>query len=68
MLYHDSSVEKRLFFLFGVAVVLFTIWPSVTLFNRVQPFIAGLPPFVFFSLTVFVLVPALLFLALKRNL
>jgi hypothetical protein len=40
-------LEKRFFFAAGVAIVLFTIWPSVTLFNYPEPFILGLPPFVF---------------------
>ena len=47
--------------------MLFSIWPSVTLFNYPEPFILGLPPFVFFSLVVFVAVPILLGLALLRK-
>jgi len=65
-LYHEP-LEKRIFFAAGVAIVLFTIWPSVTLFNHVEPFILGLPPFVFFSLIVFVAVPVLLVVALLRK-
>ena len=41
--------------------------PSVTLFNHAEPFILGLPPFVFFSLIVFVAVPILLVIALLRK-
>jgi hypothetical protein len=65
-LYHDP-LEKRIFFAAGLAIVLFTIWPSVTLFNHPEPFILGLPPFVFFSLIVFVAVPILLVIALLRK-
>ncbi|HTM49664.1 MAG TPA: hypothetical protein VL285_13310 [Bryobacteraceae bacterium] len=61
-------MEKRLFFAAGVIIVLSTIWPAVTLFNYPEPFILGLPPFVFFSLIVFVAVPVLLGLALLRKL
>ena len=65
-MYH-GPLEKRLFFAAGLAIFLFTLWPSVTLFNRAEPFILGLPPFVFFSLIVFVAVPVLLVTALLRK-
>ena len=65
-MYHEP-LEKRLFFAAGLAIALFTIWPSVTLFNHAEPFILGLPPFVFFSLIVFVAVPILLVIALLRK-
>ncbi len=65
-MYHEP-LEKRIFFAAGLAIVLFTIWPSVTLFNYAEPFILGLPPFVFFSLIVFVAVPVLLVVALLRK-
>ena len=65
-MYHDP-LERRIFFAAGLAIVLFTIWPSVTLFNYAEPFILGLPPFVFFSLIVFVAVPVLLVVALLRK-
>jgi hypothetical protein len=51
----------------GVALWLSTMWPCVTLFNRPGPFILGLPPFLFFSLIVFVAVPVLLVAALIRK-
>ena len=60
-------MEKRIFFAAGVAIWLFTLWPAVTLFNYPEPFILGLPPFVFFSLIVFVAVPILLLAALLRK-
>jgi len=60
-------LEKRIFFVAGVAIWLFTLWPAVTLFNYPEPFILGLPPFVFFSLIVFVAVPILLLAALLRK-
>jgi len=60
-------LEKRIFFAAGLAIVLFTIWPAITLFNRTEPFILGLPPFVFYSLIVFVAVPILLLAALLRK-
>jgi len=60
-------LEKRIFFAAGVAIWLFTLWPAVTLFNYPEPFILGLPPFVFFSLIVFVAVPILLLAALLRK-
>ena len=60
-------MEKRIFFVAGVAIWLFTLWPAVTLFNYPEPFILGLPPFVFFSLIVFVAVPILLLAALLRK-
>ena len=66
LLYHEP-LEKRIFFAAGLAIVLFTIWPGVTLFNYPEPFILGLPPFVFYSLIVFVAVPVLLFAALLRK-
>jgi hypothetical protein len=66
MLYH-GLLEKRLFFAAGLAIFLFALWPSVTLFNRAEPFILGLPPFVFFSTVVFVAVPILLLIALVRK-
>ena len=66
-MYHEP-LERRIFFAACAAIVLFTIWPGVTLFNYTEPFILGLPPFVFFSLTVFVAVPALLLAALLRKL
>ena len=65
-MYH-GPLEKRIFFAAGLAIVLFTLWPSVTLFNHPGPFILGLPPFVFFSLVVFVAVPVLLLIALLRK-
>ena len=65
-MYHEP-LEKRLFFAAGVIIVLSTIWPAVTLLNYPEPFILGLPPFVFFSLIVFVAVPVLLGLALLRK-
>lgn len=65
-MYH-GPLEKRIFFAAGLAVVLLTIWPAVTLFNYPEPFILGLPPFVFFSLIVFVAVPLLLVIALMRK-
>ncbi len=61
------TLEKRLFAAVGVAIALFSMWPSVTLFNHVRPFILGLPPFVFFSLVVFVAVPIFLFVAMARK-
>jgi hypothetical protein len=60
-------MEKRLFVAIGAGIVLFSIWPAITLFNRVHPFIMGLPPLIFFSLAVFVLVPVFLFIALARK-
>jgi len=60
-------LEKRIFFAAGVAIVLFSIWPSVTVFNHPAPFILGLPPFLLFSLIVFVAVPVLLLVALLRK-
>jgi hypothetical protein len=65
-LYH-GVLEKRLFFVAGLAIFAFTLWPSVTLFNHAEPFILGLPPFVFFSTIVFVAVPILLVIALVRK-
>ncbi len=65
--YHGENMEKRLFIAVGVAIVLFSLWPCATLFNHIQPFILGLPPFVFFSLVVFVAVPVFLFTALARK-
>ena len=65
-MYH-GPLEKRIFFAAGLAIVLFAIWPSVTLFNYAEPFMLGLPPFVFFSLIVFVAVPVLLVIALLRK-
>ena len=66
LLYH-GPLEKRLFFAAGLAIWLFALWPSVALFNRAEPFILGLPPFLFFSLVVFVAVPLLLLAALLRK-
>jgi hypothetical protein len=60
-------LERRIFFAAGLAIVLFAIWPSAALFNYPEPFILGLPPFVFFSLIVFVAVPVLLLIALMRK-
>ena len=65
-MYH-GPLEKRIFFAAGLAIVLFTIWPAITLFNYPKPFILGLPPFVFYSLIVFVAVPVLLLAALLRK-
>ena len=65
-MYH-GVLEKRLFFFAGLAIFAFTLWPSVTLFDRAEPFILGLPPFVFFSTIVFVAVPILLVIALVRK-
>ena len=65
-MYH-GPLEKRIFFAAGLAIVLFTIWPAITLFNYPAPFILGLPPFVFYSLIVFVAVPVLLLAALLRK-
>jgi hypothetical protein len=65
--WYHGPLEKRLFFGAGLAIFLFAMWPSVTLFNRTEPFILGLPPFVFFSLVVFVAVPILLLAALLRK-
>ena len=65
-MYH-GPLEKRIFFAAGLAIVLFTIWPAITLFNYPEPFILGLPPFVFYSLIVFVAVPVLLLAALLRK-
>jgi hypothetical protein len=60
-------LEKRLFLAAAFTIFLFTLWPSVSLFNYPEPFILGLPPFVFFSTVVFVAVPILLLLALARK-
>ena len=65
--WYHGPLEKRLFFAAGIAIFLFAMWPAVTLFNRTEPFILGLPPFVFFSLVVFVAVPILLLAALLRK-
>ena len=65
-MYHER-LEKRLFFAAGLAIWLSTMWPVAALFNRPEPFILGLPPFIFFSLIVFVAVPVLLFAALLRK-
>jgi hypothetical protein len=67
LLYH-GPLENRIFFVAGLAIWLFAMWPGVMLFNHVEPFIMGLPPFVFFSLIVFIAVPLLLFGALMRKL
>jgi hypothetical protein len=67
LVYHGLKMEKRVFVAIGVAIVLFSLWPSVTLFNHVHPFILGLPPFVFFSLVVFLAVPIFLFAAMARK-
>ena len=66
LLYH-GPLERRIFFAAGLAIVLFTIWPVVALFNYSEPFILGLPPFLFFSLVIFVAVPILLLAALLRK-
>ncbi len=50
-----------------MAIWLFTMWPCAALFNYPEPFILGLPPFVFFSLIPFVAVPVLLVAALLRK-
>ena len=65
-MYHEP-LERRLFYAAALAIWLSTMWPALTLFNRAEPFILGLPPFVFFSLIVFVAVPILLFAALLRK-
>ena len=65
-MYH-GPLEKRIFFAAGLAIVLSAIWPAVALFNYPEPFILGLPPFVFFSLIIFVAVPILLVIALLRK-
>lgn len=61
------AAEKRLFFVAGVLIVLFAAGPGALWFNQPEPFILGLPPFLFFSLTVFVAVPVLLLAALLRK-
>lgn len=61
------NMEKRLFVAIGVGIVVSTIWPAITLFNHVHPFILGLPPLVFFSLVIFAVVPVFLFVALARK-
>ena len=65
---HPRAAEKRLFFVTGVLIVLFAAGPGAFWFNHPEPFILGLPPFLFFSLTVFVAVPVLLLAALLRKL
>lgn len=67
MLNHARRGEKRLFFAAGLFIFLFSLWPCATLFNRSEPFILGLPPFVFFSLIIFIAVPLLLLAALLRK-
>ena len=60
-----KSVIHGVLFGCGCTLVALAVWPLVTLVNRVQPFIFGLPPFVFSMLVLNLLVALLLFIACK---
>lgn len=47
----------------GLTLLAIASWPVIVLVNRVEPFIMGLPPFVFTMLVLNLLVALLLFIA-----
>jgi len=59
--------RRRIFFFFGVLLVLASIWPVLPVVNRIYPFVLGLPFFPFYMLMLNLCV--LVFLAIAfRNL
>jgi len=59
------SKKTKTRWLVGAALILLAIanWPVIALVNRVEPFVMGLPPFVFTMLVLNILVALLLFIA-----
>ena len=62
-----KTVTKRMLFACGCALVALANWPLINLINRVEPFVLGLPFFIFVMLVIHVLVVLLLFVAYKTT-
>jgi len=53
-------MPARIVFATGCILLAFALWPAIALVNDVEPFIFGLPPFVFMMFLLNILVAALL--------
>jgi hypothetical protein len=60
-----KTVTNRILFACGCALVAIANWPLINLINRVEPFVLGLPFFIFVMLVLHILVVLLLFVAYK---
>ena len=60
-----KTVANRVLFACGCALVAIAHWPLINLINRVEPFVLGLPFFIFVMLVLHILVVLLLFVAYK---
>jgi hypothetical protein len=60
-----KAVTNRVLFACGCALVAIANWPLINLINRVEPFVLGLPFFIFVMLVLHILVVLLLFVAYK---
>jgi SSS family solute:Na+ symporter len=59
----EGAVATRLLCAAGVALLALANWPLLTVFNRIEPFVLGLPFFVFAMLAINLLVGVFLFAA-----
>lgn len=58
---------RAVLFAAGCALLAIANWPLITLVNRIEPFVFGLPFFVFVMLALNLLVALLLFLAYRAT-
>ncbi len=58
-----KSQKNRLLFAAGCFLLAIANWPLITLINRIEPFVMGLPFFVFVMVALNMLVVLLLFVA-----
>ncbi len=58
-------VANRVLFASGCVLLAVVNWPLITLVNRIEPFIWGLPFFVFVTLVLNLLVALLLFVSYR---
>ena len=58
-----NSRKNRILFAAGCLLLAIANWPLITLINRIEPFVTGLPFFVFVMLALNMLVVPLLFVA-----
>ncbi len=60
-----SDNVNRLLFFSALLLVMAGIWPVIGLFNRIEPFIFGLPTFLFYMLSLNVIVAIYLAIAYR---
>ena len=60
-----KTVTNRVLFACGCVLVALANWPLINLINRIEPFVLGLPFFIFVMLVLHILVVLLLLVAYK---